>query len=169
MVRVAAPFLVHAAGHDGGVDRGCGLGDLAGTHQLPGDAQLALRGCGLDAARELVFGRGDDQIARLREEDVEVQLDRELVPAPKACVEEPGPLGGIERRADQLAIAPARPRPRIGGVEHADIADTELRQLVGERQPLDARADDHHVVAAPELASGNAGDRHVRGRPPGRR
>src|SRR6185295_2947329 len=55
--------------------------------------------------------------------------------------------------AEHLGVAARRARADIRPFEHGDVADAVvLGQVVGEREAVHAAADDHDVVARPELA-----------------
>ena len=73
-----------------------------------------------------------------------VELDR--------CVVEPRALGRLVVRAQDRRVTPGGARADVALLEHGDVGDPVLAQVVRRRQSVRAAADDDHVVAPLEIA-----------------
>ena len=99
-------------------------------------------------------GVREGQVPVLREHEVEVELLREALVQRHALAVELGALGGAVVRADDRRVPAGCPGADVRLLEDADVLDpVVLREVVRGREPVRAAADDHHVVAALELAA----------------
>ena len=91
----------------------------------------------------------------LREEQVEVEVDREAFVELDASLVERGALGRAVVGADNGRVAACGAGADVALVEHRDVRDAVVpRQVVGGREPVRAGADDHDVVALLQLTAG---------------
>ena len=143
-------------------------GQLAAAGEVDERAHLQglLRGedVGLDAERPVEQGLLALDLERIRrvaqvelalvgEQDVEVELLGERPVHPQARLVQGDGLGRVVVGAEHLGVATRCARAKVGAFEDGDVADAvDLREVVREREAVHAAADDHHVVAGPELA-----------------
>src|SRR6266540_264732 len=94
------------------------------------------------------------QMPLLREEEVEVEVGAETLVERDAAPVELGTLGGAVVRADDRRVAPGCTGADVALLEDGDVGDpVVLREVVRGREAVRAAADDHDVVAPPELAT----------------
>ena len=125
--------------------------DLVGVDQARVDPVQAvdLGAVGHDEHRAV--GVRERQVAALREQQVEVELLREALVELHARVVEARALGRLVVRAQDRRVAPGRARADVALLEHRDIGDPVLSQVVRGGQAVRAAADDDDVVGVLQL------------------
>jgi hypothetical protein len=84
----------------------------------------------------------EEEVPALAEPDVDLELARELLAETDALLHQPDVRFARPLRADPAAVAPARAAAEVTLVEHRHVRDAQAREVVGDRQAHDARADD---------------------------
>ena len=99
------------------------------------------------------------QVAALREQQVEVELGGQPLVHLHALVVEASALRRLVVGAEDRRVATGRAGADVALLEHRDVLDAELPEVVSGREAVRAAADDHDVVAVAQL-SGRG--RHIR-------
>ena len=115
------------------------------VHQLVGLGALALH-------RHGALGVREREVAVLRDQQVEVELLRELLVDLEALAVERDALGRLVVGAQDRRVAARAAGADVVHLEHGDVRDAALRQLVGGREAVRAAADDDDVVGGREVA-----------------
>ena len=90
-------------------------------------------------------------MAALAEQQVEVELLRQPLVELDRGVVEARALGRLVVRAQDRRVAAGRARADVALLEHRDVGDAALLEVVRGREAVRAAADDHDVVAVLEL------------------
>ena len=109
------------------------------AHQLVGLGALALH-------RHGALGVREREVAVRRDQQVEVELLRELLVDLEALAVERDALGRLVVGAQDRRVAARAAGADVVHLEHGDVRDAALRQLVGGREAVRAAADDDDVV-----------------------
>ena len=116
----------------------------------------------LERAPPLLAAR-EEQVAALAEPDVDLELAREVPAHADALLHQPHVRLARPLRAHAAAVAPARAAAQVALVDDGDVAHAEPREVVGDRQAHDARADhddlgviSHAIVSPPVRRSCSA-------------
>ena len=153
----------HATGRmvEGGHDREVGMArevelrtelrDLVRVDHAGVDAEEPVHLRALVRDDHGALGVREREMALLREQEVVVELLRELLVEPERLLVEGDSLGRPVVRADDRRVAAGSARAHVALVQDGDIADAALGELVGDREPVGAAADDHDVVGILEL------------------
>jgi hypothetical protein len=129
------------------VDERADVQDLLGPEDVRVDAERAVQRDLLPFHLERVLGVAEVQLTLVREQDVEVQLPREIPVAAEALAVEGHGLGGVVVGSEHLRVAAARAAAEVRALEHRDLPDPVPRgEVVRERQTVHAAAHDHDVV-----------------------
>ena len=88
----------------------------------------------------------EEQIAALAEPDVDADLLREARAQLDRLLHEAHVLLGRPLHAHAAAVAPRGALRQVAALEHDDVGDAALGQLVGDAEPHDAAADDGDVA-----------------------
>ncbi len=115
------------------------------AHQLVGLGALALH-------RHGALGVREREVAVRRDQQVEVELLRELLVDLEALAVERDALGRLVVGAQDRRVAARAAGADVVHLEHGDVLDAALRQLVGGREAVRAAADDDDVVGGREVA-----------------
>ena len=87
-----------------------------------------------------------------REQDVEVELLGERSPHAQRRLVQRNVLGGVVVGPDDLRVPSTGPAADVSLLEHGDVRDPVLgREVVRERQSVDATAYHHHVVTGGDV------------------
>ena len=124
--------------------------DLLGADHPAVDSEDAVELGPHSQAVDRGVGVAQVQAPHLVEQQVEVELCGQPFVELDAFVKERYPLGGQVVGADDGRGAGAGPAAQIAFVENGDVADTQLGQVVGGGQPVNAPADNRHVAAVPQ-------------------
>ena len=100
------------------------------------------------------LGMRERQVSLLREQQVVVELLRELLVEPERFLVEGDTLRRAVVRAHDRGVAAAAPGADVVRLQHRHVLDASLRELVRDGQPVGAAADDHDVVGGLAARSG---------------
>src|SRR6266851_4848951 len=93
-------------------------------------------------------------MALLREHDVVGQFERKPLVELDALVVKSDALGSAIIGPDDRRIAAAGPAAKIAFVEQGNIGDTMvLAEVISDGQPMNAGADDYHVIGRLQLVT----------------
>ena len=97
------------------------------------------------------LGVRERQVTLLREQEVVVELLRELLVQPERLLVEGHALGRPVVRTNDRGVAAGSTGAHVALVEDGDVTDAALGELVRDREPVGAAADDHDVVGVLQL------------------
>ena len=92
--------------------------------------------------RALALVLGEEQVAALAEPDVDADLLREAAAQLDRLLHEPDVLLGRPLHAHAAAVAPRGALREVAALEHDDVVDAALGELIGDAEAHDAAADD---------------------------
>ena len=129
--------------------------DLVREHEFRIDAQVLVHLGPPARGAQRRIGVRERQVAALGVHQVDVELDRKIAPELDRLLVE----GDAFRRqivgADDRGVAGGVAAAEVAPIEHRDVGDAVVaREIVRRREAVTAAADDHDVVAPPELGPG---------------
>jgi hypothetical protein len=127
--------------------------DLVGVDHAGVDAQEAVHLGALVGDVHRALGMSEREVALLREQQVVVELLREVLVQPERLLVEGHALGRPVVGADDRGVATRAAGADVVLLQDRDLRDAALRELVSDREPVGAAADDHDVVRRLQLGA----------------